>query len=135
MGHIRAMFGLFLQYHGFYMTQMAQICTGESCKPNREIPINFKLLGPYKGHVWAIFGPCFGYFYNIFASRCPKWLKFLLERHICQIEEYHSMSNYLDHIRAMLGPCLGHVLAISTISLLLDDWNGSTFHWRDMHAK
>ena len=40
---------------------MAQICTGESCKPNREIPINFKLLGPYKGHVWVVLGLCFGY--------------------------------------------------------------------------
>ena len=86
------------------MPEMAQIFTGESHKPNRRIPLNVKLFGPYKGRVWAILGPCFGYFYNIFASRCLKWLKFSLDRHAFQIGEYESMSNYWDHIRAMFGP-------------------------------
>ena len=45
------------------------------------------------------------------------------------------MWNYFDHIKAMFGPYQSHVLAISTISLLLDGWNGSKVHWRDMHAK
>ena len=83
---------------------MAQIFTGESCKPNREILINDKLFGPCKGHVWAIFGPCFGYFSNIFASRCLIWLKFSLERHTSQIEEYPLMSNYWNHIKAIFKP-------------------------------
>ena len=101
------------------MPVMAQIFNGESCKPKREIPINVKFLGPYQGHVWAIFGSCFGYFYNIFAFKCLKWLKFSLESHASQKEEYHSLSNYWDHIRAMFGPYQGHVWAISTISLFI----------------
>ena len=31
------------------MPEMAQIYTGASCKPNRTIPFNVKLLGLYKG--------------------------------------------------------------------------------------
>ena len=98
LGHIRAMLRLFLQYLCFQMNEMAQIFTGELCMPNRRIPFSVKLLGLYRGHIWAILGPCFGHFYNIFASRVQKWLKFSLERHACQIEEYHTMSNYCDHI-------------------------------------
>ena len=64
---------------------MAQIFTGESCMPNRRIPFSVKLLGPYKGHVWAISGPCLGHLYNIFASRCLKWLNFLLNSDACQM--------------------------------------------------
>ena len=94
------------------MTEMAQIFTWESCKLNRRIPLNVKLLGPYKGHVWAILGPCFGYFYNIFASRCLKLLKFSLESQASQIEESHSMSDCWDHIRAMFAPDQGPVWAI-----------------------
>ena len=60
------------------MPDKAPIFTGETCKPNRGIPINVKLLGPYKGNVWAILGLCFGYFYNMFASRCLKLLTFSL---------------------------------------------------------
>ena len=68
-------------------------------------------------HIWMRYifnflGPCFGYLYNIFASRCRKWLKFSLEVRACQIEEYNSMSNYWDHMIAMLGPCLGHIRAM-----------------------
>ena len=73
---------------------MDQMLTGESYNQNRRIPINVKLLEQYKGHVWAILGPCFDYFYNIFASRCLNWLKFSLEGHASQIEEYPSISNY-----------------------------------------
>ena len=91
---------------------MTEIFTGETCKPNREIPINVKLLGPYKVHIWAILLPCVGYFYNIFASRCLKGLKFSLEIHACQIGEKDLVSNYWDHIRAMLGPCWGHIRAM-----------------------
>ena len=35
----------------------------------------------------------------------------------------------------MSGPNKGHVLAISKISLLLDAWCGSNFHWWVRHAK
>ena len=73
--------------------------------------------------VWPFLGKLgsyIGYFYIFFASRCLKWLKFSLESHASQIEEYHQMSNYMDSIRAMFGPYEGHVLDISTISLLLD---------------
>ena len=50
-GHIRAMFWLFQQYLCLLMPDMAQIFTGETYKPNRGIPINVKLLEPYKGHI------------------------------------------------------------------------------------
>ena len=67
-GHIRAMFGLFVQNICLWMPEIAQIFTQESCMPNRRIPFNVQLLGSYLGLVWAILGPCFGYFYIIFAS-------------------------------------------------------------------
>ena len=86
------------------MTEMAQIFTGESCKPNRRIPINVKLLEPYKRHVWAILGPCFGYFYNIFAFRLLKWLEISLKRHACHTEVYSLILMYSDHIKAMFWP-------------------------------
>ena len=106
------------------MTEMAYLFTEEPCKPNRGIPINVKLLGQYKGLVLVILGPCFGYFYNIFASRCLIWLKFSLKSHASQIEEYQSMSNYCDHIRAIFKPYKDHVLAIFTIFMLPDALNG-----------
>ena len=55
------------------------------------------MFGPYEGYVLVIS-------YNIFASRCLKWFKFLLESNAYQIEEYYSMLNSWDHIRAMVGP-------------------------------
>ena len=135
LGHIRPMFWLFLPNLCFQMPKIAQILTKEPCIPNRRIPFNVKLLGPYESHVGAILGPCFDYIYNIFASRCLIWLKFSLESHASQIEKYQSMSNYWDQIRAIFKPykdhvqaILGQCLDISTISLLLYDWNGSTFH-------
>ena len=81
---------------------MAQIFTEESCMAKGGVLLNVELLGPFWGHVWAISG-CFGYFYNISAPRCMKWLKFSLVSRASQIEEYHSMSDYWDHIRAMFG--------------------------------
>ena len=78
-GHIGAMFWLFLLYICFQMPNMAQIFIEESCMPSRRIPIS----------IGTISEPCFGYFYNIFASRCLKWLKFSLESHASQIGEYH----------------------------------------------
>ena len=68
-GHVWAMFWLFLQYICLQMTEMAHIFTGELHMPNRRTPLNIKLSGPYRGHVWAKLGPCFVFFYNIFASR------------------------------------------------------------------
>ena len=96
-GHIRAMFWLFLQWLCFQMPEITQIFTEELCMTSRE----YSLMLTYWDHVWAILGPCFGYFYNTFASRCFKWFKISLESHAYQIEEYHSMLNYRDHIRAM----------------------------------
>ena len=87
LDHIRAMFWLFLQYICFQMPKMAQIFTEESCMPSRRIPFNVKILGLYKGHVWAILGPCFDYFSVILACRCLKGLKFSLKSYACQIEE------------------------------------------------
>jgi len=52
--------------------------------PNGKILLNVQLLEPYWGNVLAIKGPCFGYFYNIFASRCLTWLKFSLKSQTCQ---------------------------------------------------
>ena len=85
------------------MTEMAQSFTKDTVMPSGRTLLNVDILGPYLGHVLAILVPCFDNFYNIVASRCWKWLKFSLEGHVSQIEEYHSMSNYWDHIRAMLG--------------------------------
>ena len=62
------------------------------------------MFEPYWGHF-------FGFFYNILASRCLKWLTFSLDNPGSQLEEYHSMSNYWDHKRAMFrlaGPCFGY---------------------------
>ena len=60
------------------MPKRAQIFTGESRKPNRTMPFNVKLLGPYKGLAYkglttekskitwmGQFGPCQVYFWAI----------------------------------------------------------------------
>ena len=83
---------------------MAQIFTEESCMTNRGKFFSVELLEPYWSHVWAILGPCFGYFYNIFACSYLKWLKFSLKSHAHQIEDYTLISNYWDHIGAMFSP-------------------------------
>ena len=101
------------------MPEMAKIFTEESCMPSRKLLINFQLSRPYWVHVWAILGSCFGYFYNIFASRCLKLFKFSQKNHACYIEEYSLMFNFWDHIWAMFGPYQANVLAISIVSLLL----------------
>ena len=81
LGHIRAMFWLSLQYLCFDMTEVAQI------PQERDMHILECLLfgTTFLGHVWAILGPCFGYFYYIFASKCLKWLKISPKSHACQI--------------------------------------------------
>ena len=86
-------------------------------------------MGPCFVHLGAMF--CF--FYNIFASRCLKWLKFSVKSHACQVEEYTLMLNCLDHIMDMSGPYWSHVLAIYTISLLLHALNANFFYRRVMH--
>ena len=101
------------------MPEIAQIFTEESCMPSRRLLINFQLSRPYWVHVWAILGSCFGYFYNIFASRCLKLFKFSLKNHACYIEEYSLMFNFWDHILAMFGPYQANVLAIYIVSLLV----------------
>ena len=80
----------------------------------RRIHINVKLLGPYWCHVWAIVGPYFGYFYNIFASRYLKLLKFSPKSHACHIEDYILIFNYWGHVLAILGPCFGYFYNIFT---------------------
>ena len=100
LGHIRAMLWLFLQCLCFQITETAKNFTKESCMTNRRILLNFNLFIQCWGHVLAILGPCLDYFYSFSASRCLKWLKFSLESHASQIEQYHSMSNDWDHIRA-----------------------------------
>merc|ERR1711954_440759 len=59
------------------------------------------MSGPYKGHVWAILGPCFGYFYNIFASRLLEWLKFSL----ILLNLFHQKLQNL--VRWILWNCMG----------------------------
>ena len=93
------------------MSEMAKIFTGESCMSNIRIPLNVKLLGSYKGHVWSILGPYFGYLHNIFGSTCLKWINFSVENHACQIEEYSLMLTLgpnLGHVWAILEPCLDY---------------------------
>ena len=119
LGHIRAMFGPFLYNLCFQMPEMAKIFTIQSCMPNRRILFKVQLLGPYWGHIWAILGPCLGYLYKIFACGCLKLFKCSLKSHAYQIEEYPLMFNYWDHIWGMFGLYQGHVLAISTLYLLL----------------
>ena len=110
------------------MSEMAKIFTGESCKPNRRIPLNVQLLRPYKGHILAILGPYFVYFKNISASRLQIWLKFSLESHGSQTEDkFHSISNYWDHIRAIPKPYKDHVLTIFTIFMLPDALKAQNF--------
>ena len=38
-----------------------------------------------------------------------------------------SMLKNLDHIKAIFGSYQGHVLEIYTISIFLEEWNGSNF--------
>ena len=107
LGHVWAILGLCL---GYFYNIFASRCLKwlkyppKSCMQITKKQFTIALLDPHRVHVLPILGLCFGYFYNIFASRCLKWLKFSLKSHACQLEEYHSMSNYWDHIRAMLGP-------------------------------
>ena len=112
------------------MPEMAKIFTEESCISNRK----YTLMLTNLDHIWVIIGPCFGYFYNIFASRCIYWLKFSLESLACQIEEYSALYNYLYHILAMFWPYQGHILAISKI-FLLPDALSLTFYCKVVHAK
>ena len=58
LGHIRAMFWLFLPYLCFQMPKMAQIFTKESFIPIRRILFNVALLRLYQDNVWAMSGPC-----------------------------------------------------------------------------
>ena len=86
------------------MTEMAQNFTKETCMPNISILLNVDVFGPYWGHVPAKLGPCFGYFYNIYASRYMTMLKFSLESQACKIEEYSTMLTNWGHIGAMFWP-------------------------------
>ena len=88
------------------MPEMAQILTGKSCKPNRRIPFNVKLFGPYEGHVWAILGPCFGYFYYIFAAKCLIWHKFLLM--YCMKIRKKIIGTILGQCLINIEPCFGY---------------------------
>ena len=123
------------------MTEMDQIFTGESCKPNKSILINVKIFGPYLGHVWPILVPCFDYSYHIFASLCLNWFKFWMKSHALQTNWYHVMLHYWKYFGTIFVPFWGHVLAIYTIYFLLEVWNGSNFHWeswrdsRKLHCK
>ena len=86
--------------------------------PNRRMLFNVRLLGLYCGHIWAIVGPCFGNFYNIFTYRCLKWLAFSTES-CMPIRKYSSMLMYWDHIEAIFGPCIGyfyHIIAFRCIN-------------------
>merc|ERR1711954_152872 len=89
------------------MRETAQIFSQELCIPNKRILFNVQLFRPNWCHVWAILGPYLSYFFNIFACRCLKWLKFSFKCHVYQIEEYFEVTlfgpywSHLDHIRAL----------------------------------
>ena len=52
-----------------------------------------------------------------------------LQRHI------HAVTNQKDHVRPMFVHIRAMFHTISTISLILDVWSGSNFHWKVMHDK
>ena len=89
------------------MIEMAQNFTKGTCMPNRRVFLSVDLLGPNGGHVLVVLGPCFGYFYNMYASRRLKWLTFSLKSLAYQIGEYSSILNYWDHIENMFWAISG----------------------------
>ena len=96
--------------------------------PNRRILLNVNLLGPYCGNVLAILGPCFSYFYNIFASRCLKRFKFSLKSHTWQIEEYWDISMLCSGpYWAKLGPYFGNSYNIFSSGCL--KWHKFSLKW------
>ena len=105
LGHIRAMFWLFL--HIFVSIWLNWL----KFPPKRDMHAKYKIFfdvyffGPHFDHVLAILGPCFNYFYNIFASRCLKWLKFALMSHAGHflVRKYSLILTYWNHIEAMFG--------------------------------
>ena len=52
---------------------------------------------------WPYFGPCFGYFYNIYASRCLKWLKFSTTAAFLELAKFFSMDT-LEFCGDLLQP-------------------------------
>ena len=110
LGHIRAMFWLFLQYLCFWMHEMDQIFSGKLCMLIWRILFNIRLWETYRGHVWSILGLCFGNLYNMFASTWLKWLKFSPKSHAYQIKilfDVYLLGPYWGHVWALSGTCFG----------------------------
>ena len=84
----------------------------------------YSLMFNYLDHIgtmfWQYLGPCFDYFYNIFASRYLIWHKYSLKSHAWPSKRIlfyvRLFRPYQGHVLAIFRPCL----AISTISLLVD---------------
>ena len=112
LGHSRAMFWLFLQYLCFQIPQMAQIFTGESGKPNRRKPFNVGLLGPYKGHVCTISGPCLGHIRAMFLLFLQYLCFYMPEMaHIFSGESCkpNKINQTIQNYWTIKGPCFGHI--------------------------
>jgi len=79
------------------------------------------------GHVLAILGPCFGYFYNILPSICPEWLNFSLWRVMpANWKKNHNVEwlrPYQGHFWLITELCSGHLYHI----IVLEVRNGSNF--------
>ena len=123
-GHVLAILGSCLGcFHNIFASRCLKLlkCSRKShaCQIE-EYSLIFNCWDHIDGCVWPTLGPCFGYFYNIFACRCLKWLKFSLKSHECQIEKYFLIFNCWNHIDGRVWATLGHVLAISTIYLPID---------------
>ena len=77
------------------MPEKTQIFTEESCLVSKRILFNLDLVGPYWGHVWAIFGPGFRYF---------KFFLTEMDQNDTKFHKYTLMITYWDHIGAMFWP-------------------------------
>ena len=131
--HIWAMFwlywGNFLAFSNIFASWCLKwlIFSRKSHACHQKLLFSVDLLGPYWWHAIAILGQCFVYFYNIYLHlyvvnvlnfswrvKHAKWKKTLVVEN-------------LDHIKALFGSYQGHVLAIYTIYIFLEVWNGSNF--------
>ena len=65
------------------------------------------ILWKFLSHIRVMF--C--YLCNIFASRCPKWLKFSLKSYMPNKRKPYVelLRSYWDHVWPILGPCSGNL--------------------------
>ena len=83
--------------------------------------IQFQIIGTKKGTIFAIIGPCFGYFYDIFASRCLKRLQFSPKSCMQIMKKLSNVDLFgpqQGHVWSLLVPCLGNIYNIFTFRSL-----------------